>query len=196
MILPIVAYGSKVLKTKAAEVDLNDPMLNPLIADLWDTMYGAHGVGLAAPQVGKSLRLFVVDASPFGEDEELDSKEAVFLKEFKQVFVNPTVLEETGAMWDFTEGCLSIPNIREDVSRKEQLTIHFWDKDLKEQTLTFSGLAARVVQHEYDHLEGILFTDKLSPFKKRLLKGKLTAISKGNISPEYKMRFATTKKKR
>jgi len=193
MILPIVAYGSSVLKVKAADVDTQDPHLKKLISDMWETMYEADGVGLAAPQIGASKRLFVIDASPFAQDEELTLEEAAELKDFKSVFINPTVLEETGEEWDFTEGCLSIPNIREDVSRKEEITIHFLDEQLKEQTLTFNGLAARVVQHEYDHIEGILFTDKLSPLKKRLLKRKLNDIAKGKIKPEYHMRFSTNK---
>lgn len=193
MILPILAYGSNLLKAKATDVDTQDPQLKKLIADMWETMYEANGVGLAAPQIGVSKRLFVIDASPFAQDEELTPDEAAVLKGFKSVFINPTVLDETGEEWDFTEGCLSIPNIREDVSRKEEITIRFWDEQLKEQTLTLNGLAARVVQHEYDHIEGILFTDKLSSLKKRLLKRKLNDIAKGNIKPEYKIRFSTNK---
>ena len=193
MILPIVAYGANVLKVEASPVDKGDPNLGKLIADMWETMYNANGVGLAAPQIGESLRLFVIDASPFAQDEDLSPKEAKVLKDFKRVFINPTMIEETGTEWDFTEGCLSIPNIREDVSRKEKITIAFLDEQFNEQTLTLDGLAARVVQHEYDHVEGILFTDKLSPLKKRLLKGKLNNISKGNINPDYKMRFSAKK---
>lgn len=193
MILPIVAYGSNILKVKASVVDQKDPNLKKLISDMWDTMYEANGVGLAAPQIGKSLRLFVIDASPFAQDEGLSPEEGKLLKGFKKVFINPTILEEGGEKWDFTEGCLSIPNIREDVSRKEEITVHFWDDQFNEQTLTLDGLAARVVQHEYDHIEGVLFTDKLSSLKKRLLKGKLNDISKGNINPDYKMRFSTHK---
>ena len=193
MILPIVAYGANVLKVKASPVDKGDSNLGKLIADMWETMYNANGVGLAAPQIGESLRLFVIDASPFAQDEDLSPKEAKVLKDFKRVFINPTMIEETGTEWDFTEGCLSIPNIREDVSRKEKITIAFLDEQFNEQTLTLDGLAARVVQHEYDHVEGILFTDKLSPLKKRLLKGKLNNISKGNINPDYKMRFSAKK---
>ena len=196
MILPIVAYGSNVLKVKASPVDTEDPNLDKLIADMWETMYNANGVGLAAPQIGESKRLFVIDASTFAQDEELNPKEVEVLKDFKRVFINPTMIDETGEEWDFTEGCLSIPNIREDVSRKEEITIQFLDGQLKEQKLTLNGLAARVVQHEYDHIEGILFTDKLSPFKKRLLKGKLNNISKGNINLDYKMRFSAKKKRK
>ena len=174
-------------------MNTEDPNLDKLITNMWETMYNANGVGLAAPQIGESIRLFVIDASPFAQDEELSPEEVEVLKDFKQVFINPTIIEETGEQWDYTEGCLSIPNIREDVSRKEEITILFLDEELKEKTITLDGLAARVVQHEYDHIEGILFTDKLSPLKKRLLKGKLNNISKGNINPDYKMRFSAKK---
>ncbi|MDC3238354.1 peptide deformylase [Flavobacteriaceae bacterium] len=193
MILPIVAYGANVLKVKASHADKEDPNLSKLIEDMWETMYNANGVGLAAPQIGESIRLFVIDASPFAQDEDLSPEEVEVLKDFKGVFINPKMMEETGNEWDFTEGCLSIPNIREDVSRKEKITITYLDEQFNEQTLSLDGLAARVVQHEYDHIEGILFTDKLSPLKKRLLKGKLNNISKGNINPDYKMRFSAKK---
>ena len=193
MILPIIAYGSNILKAKALPVDTKDPNLYRLIADMWETMYNANGVGLAAPQIGESLRLFVIDASSFAQDEELTPDEIKFLQDFKRVFINPKMIAETGEEWNFTEGCLSIPNIREDVSRKKEINIHFLDEQFKEQTLTLNGLAARVVQHEYDHIEGILFTDRLSPLKRRLLKGKLSNISKGNINSDYKMRFLAKK---
>ena len=193
MILPIVAYGANVLKVKASPADKEDPNLSKLIEDMWETMYNANGVGLAAPQIGESIRLFVIDASPFAQDEDLSLEEVEVLKDFKGVFINPKMMEETGNEWDFTEGCLSIPNIREDISRKEKMTITYLDEQFNEQTLSLDGLAARVVQHEYDHIEGILFTDKLSPLKKRLLKGKLNNISKGNINPDYKMRFSAKK---
>ena len=196
MILPIIAYGSNVLKVKASPVDIEDRNLNKLIADMWETMYNANGVGLAAPQIGESIRLFLIDATPFVNDEGLSKKEVEVLKNFKRVFINPKIIVENGKEWNFTEGCLSIPNIREDVSRKEEITIHFLDEQFKEQTLTLNCLAARVVQHEYDHIEGILFTDKLSPLKKRLLKGKLNNISKGNIKPDYKMLFSAKKKRK
>ena len=193
MILPIIAYGSNVLKVKASSVDTEDPNLDKLIADMWETMYNANGVGLAAPQIGESLRLFVIDASSFAQDEEFTPDEIKVLKDFKRVFINPKMIAETGEEWNFTEGCLSIPNIREDVSRKKEINIHFLDEQFKEQKLTIDGLAARIVQHEYDHIEGILFTDRLSPLKRRLLKGKLNNISKGNINSEYKMRFLAKK---
>ena len=195
MILPIVAYGSNILKVRASAVDTEDPNLEKLIADMWETMYNANGVGLAAPQIGESIRLFVIDASPFAQDEELSQEETEVLKDFKEVFINPVLIAETGEKWEFKEGCLSIPEIREEVSRKKKITIQFLDENLKKQTLNLFGLAARIVQHEYDHIEGILFTDKLSPLKKRLLKGKLNNIMKGNINPDYKMCF-TTKKNR
>ena len=193
MILPIVAYGSNFLKVKASTVDTECANLEKLIADMWETMYNANGVGLAAPQIGESIRLFVIDAAPFAQDEELSSEEVEVLKDFKKVFINPKMISETGEEWNFNEGCLSIPNIREDVSRKEEINIHFLDEQFKEQTLTLDGLAARIVQHEYDHIEGILFTDRLSPLKRRLLKGKLNNISKGNINSDYKMRFLAKK---
>ena len=189
MILPIVAYGCQVLRTKATAVDQNDPELKSLISNMWETMYEANGVGLAAPQVGVSKRLFVIDAAPFAQDEETSPEEAKVLEGFKKVFINPIMVEEKGSEWEFTEGCLSIPNIREDISRKAQITIQFLDENFNQQTLSLDGLPARVVQHEYDHIEGVLFTDKLSPLKKRLLKRKLSDITKANIKPDYKMRF-------
>jgi len=189
MILPIVAYGAQVLKKKAKEVDLKDPTLPTFIENLWETMYAASGVGLAAPQVGVSLRIFVIDASPFSEDDELSAEEQKVLADFKKVFINPTILSETGDTWPFNEGCLSIPNIREDVLRPDQLQIRYLDADFKEREETYSGLAARVIQHEYDHIEGVLFTDKLSALKKRLLKGKLSQIAKGKVDVDYVMRF-------
>ena len=195
MILPIEAYGCQVLRTKATAVDQNDPELKSLISNMWETMYEANGVGLAAPQVGVSKRLFVIDAAPFAQDEELSPEEAKVLEGFKKVFINPIMVEEKGSEWEFTEGCLSIPNIREDISRKAQITIQFLDENFNQQTLSLDRLPARVVQHEYDHIEGVLFTDKLSPLKKRLLKRKLSDITKANIKPDYKMRFLNNRVK-
>ena len=189
MILPIVAYGAKVLKKKAQVVDLEDPKLPAFIADMWETMYASNGVGLAAPQVGKPKRIFVIDAAPFADDENLDPAEQKALADFKKVFINPILLSETGEAWPFNEGCLSIPNIREDVMRPDQLRIRYTDTDFKEKEETYSGLAARVIQHEYDHIEGVLFTDRLSSLKKRLLKGKLSQIAKGKVDVDYVMRF-------
>lgn len=190
MVLPIVAYGDPVLKRKAEEIDENYPGLNALIEDMFETMYQAHGVGLAAPQIGKSIRLFVVDATPFAEGEDGDPG----CEDFKRVFINPIIFEEEGEEWGFEEGCLSIPHIREEVIRKSQLKIEYYDEnwDLYEEEL--DGFAARVVQHEYDHIEGILFTDRLKPFRRALLKSKLSDITKGKVESEYKMRFPNLKK--
>ena len=196
MILPIVAYGSPVLKKKATNVPADLEGREQLIADMWETMYAASGVGLAAPQIGRSLRLFVVDASPFAEDEDLSAEEQKELKGFKKVFINPQIEEETGEEWAFSEGCLSIPDVREDVKRKDQLIIRYQNEAGEELREEYSGLAARVIQHEYDHIEGILFTDKLSPLKKRMIKGRLTAISKGKVAVDYKMKFPLQSKKR
>ena len=196
MILPIVAYGTPVLKKKAVAIPADYEGLDALIENMWETMYAANGVGLAAPQVGISLRLFVIDASPFADDEELSMEEQTILKGFKKVFINAQVEEEVGVEWAFNEGCLSIPDVREDVKRKEQLSIRYQDEKGNECIETYTGLAARVIQHEYDHIEGILFTDKLSPLKKRLVKGKLNNIAKGNIEVDYKMKFPLKSKKR
>ncbi|MBC9796605.1 peptide deformylase [Sinomicrobium weinanense] len=196
MILPIVAYGDPVLRKKTEEIDENYPDLGGLVASMFETMYNAYGVGLAAPQVGLPIRLFVIDASPFAEDEDLDTEEQEQLKDFKKAFINARILEETGEEWAFNEGCLSIPNIREDVSREEKIKIEYYDEKFVKHVEEYDGLIARVIQHEYDHIEGILFTDKLSPLKKRLLKGKLANISKGKIKVDYKMRFPEAKKAR
>ena len=196
MILPIIAYGANVLKTKAVNITSDFPDLKRLIDNMWETMYNANGVGIAAPQIGKSIRLFVVDASPFAKDEEISDDEISILKDFKKVFINPEMIEETGEEWDFTEGCLSIPNIREDISRKENIIIRYYDESFEKIELTLKGLAARIVQHEYDHIEGVLFTDKLSSLKKKLLKGKLNDISNGKTKTEYKMRYPQGKIKR
>ncbi|MAC94730.1 MAG: peptide deformylase [Flavobacteriales bacterium] len=182
MILPIVAYGDPVLKKEAEEIDQDYPFLQDLIDNMFETMYNAEGVGLAAPQIGKSIRLFVVDASPFEEEEPK-------LKDFKKVFINPIILEEEGKAWNFNEGCLSIPGIREDVSRQPKITIEYYDRDFNLVEETYDGLAARVIQHEYDHIEGILFTDLINPLKRRLLKSKLNNISKGNVRVSYRMKF-------
>lgn len=196
MILPIVAYGDPVLKKKGKEISKDYPNLSELLANMFETMYNAHGVGLAAPQIGLSIRLFIIDALPFSEDEELSEEEQKELEGFKKVFINPTIVEETGEEWAFCEGCLSIPDVREDVFRKETIKINYFDENFTEFTEVYSGLAARVIQHEYDHIEGVLFTDKLSSLKKRLIKGKLGSISKGKIDNEYRMRFPQAKKGR
>jgi peptide deformylase len=189
MILPIVSYGSSVLKKTAKEITSDYPNLSELIANMWETMYAANGVGLAAPQIGLSIRVFVIDASPFVDEENMGIEEIEILNTFKKVFINPKIIREEGKLWDFNEGCLSIPEVREDISRKEEIFINFFDENFELQKLKLNGLAARVVQHEYDHVEGVLFTDHLSSLKKRLIKNRLTLISKGDISVDYKMSF-------
>lgn len=196
MILPIVAYGDPVLRKMCSDIEPDYPELDSLITNMWETMYKANGVGLAAPQIGKPIRLFLVDTSPFAEDEELSPEEREELKGFKRVFINAKIESESGSKWTFNEGCLSIPDIREDVNRHPEIQVTYMDTDFKTRTETFDGLLARVIQHEYDHIEGVLFTDKISSLKRRLLKGKLTNISKGNISVDYKMRFPAQKKVR
>lgn len=196
MILPIVAYGDPVLRKKCKEIPEDYPKLKELIENMWETMYNAYGVGLAAPQVGVPIRLFIIDPSPFAEDQELEEQEREQLNNLKKVFINPKIVDQEGDEWAFNEGCLSIPEIREDVFRKPVITIEYQDEEFNTHRDTYSGLAARVIQHEYDHIEGILFTDKLSSLKKRLIKGKLANISKGKIKIDYKMRFPEMKKGR
>lgn len=196
MILPIVAYGDPVLKKKAKEITPEYPDFKELLENMFETMYGAHGVGLAAPQIGRAIRLFLVDTTPFADDENLSEEERDELGSFKKVFINAKILTEEGEEWPFSEGCLSIPGINEDVFRQPDITIRYQDENFKEHTKTYSGLIARVIQHEYDHIEGILFTDKLSSLKKRLIKGKLTNISKGKCSADYRMRFPEASKRR
>lgn len=198
MILPIVAYGDPVLKKEAQEIDKNYPELDNLISDMFETMYKAAGVGLAAPQIGRSIRLFVVDGSPFAdtdEDEDPDPM-AVGMEDFKQVFINPIITSEEGEEWGFNEGCLSIPKIREEVFRKEKIHISYYDANWNFHEETFEGYKARIIQHEYDHIEGVLFTDHLSVLKRKLLTKKLSNISKGEILVDYKMKFPAVKKGR
>lgn len=199
MILPIVAYGDPILKREAEEIEKDFPGLKELIEDMYETMYEASGVGLAAPQIGKSIRLFIVDGSPFAEDEEEDGEDdprAEGIENFKKVFINPIIEEEQGEEWGFHEGCLSIPKIREEVFRKEEVTISYYNENWELKEETYKGYAARIIQHEYDHVDGVLFTDHLSPLKKRLLGKKLQNISKGDISVPYKMKFPAVKKVR
>jgi peptide deformylase len=198
MILPIVAYGDPVLKKEAVEIDEQFPALNQLIENMFETMYEASGVGLAAPQIGQSIRLFVVDGSPFAEvdEDEEDDPRAAGMEGFKRVFINPIIEEETGANWVFAEGCLSIPKIREDVSRKEKIRVTYYDENWLFQDEWFDGYKARIIQHEYDHIEGILFTDHLSVLKKRMLTKRLTNISQGEVKVSYKMKFPAIKKGR
>ncbi len=195
MILPILAYGSPVLKKLANDITPKYPNLNELISNMWETMYAAKGVGLAAPQIGLSIRLFVIDATPFLDDENMDEFELNSIKNFKKVFINPKIINENGSLWEFNEGCLSIPEIREDVSRRSKIIIEYFDENFQFHRLELSGLAARVVQHEYDHIEGILFTDHISSLKKRLIKGKLNNISSGSIKVDYEMKFNNKKLK-
>jgi peptide deformylase len=192
MIRPIIAYGDPVLRKKAVEIDEDYPDLKLVLEDMFETMYHSQGVGLAAPQIGLSIRLFIVDAAPFVDDDEEDTEG---LRDFKRVFINPIIIEETGKEWKFEEGCLSIPGIREDVSRQPDLIVEYYNEkfELVEEKLT--GLAARVVQHEYDHIEGVLFIDKINPLKKQLIKGKLADITKGNIKVNYRMKFPLVKGK-
>ncbi|MDO6675735.1 peptide deformylase [Tenacibaculum sp. 1_MG-2023] len=194
MILPIVAYGDPVLRKVGKEIDKDYPQLEKLIADMKETMYNANGLGLAAPQIGKDIRLFIIDASPFAEDDDLSEEEKEVFKNFNRVFINAKIVKEEGDEWAFNEGCLSIPTINEDVFRQETVTIEYQDENFEKHTETLSGLPARVFQHEYDHIEGILFTDKLSSLKKRLIKKKLDNISKGKVNAGYRMRFPNAKR--
>lgn len=188
MILPIRAFGDPVLRKVGKVIDKDYPKLQELIESMFDTMYSANGIGLAAPQIGLDLRLFVIDVTPLAEDEDYeDIKEE--LKDFRKVFINAQILEESGEEWKFNEGCLSIPDVREDVKRKGTIIIEYYDENFVKHTETFSDIRARVIQHEYDHIEGVLFTDHLSALKKKLVKGKLTKISQGDVSISYKMRF-------
>ncbi|SDE75804.1 peptide deformylase [Mucilaginibacter pineti] len=187
---PIIAYGDPVLRKKATAFEPDEyPHIKELVENMFETMYAAHGVGLAAPQVGMSMRLFVVDASVFDDEDPS-------LKGFKKAFLNATILEETGEEWGFNEGCLSIPDIREDVYRKPTVKLSYYDENWKHHEESFSGMAARVIQHEYDHIEGKLFTDKLSPLRKRLIEKRLKDISRGAVSVDYKMKFPDVKKGR
>ena len=188
MVLPIIGYGAIVLKTKTKEIPADYPELNKLISDMYETMYDASGVGLAAPQIGKSIRLFVIDTSPFDTDD-FEQNSGFEVKSVKKTFINPVMIDESGENASFEEGCLSIPNIREHINRKSDITIKYQDENFTHHQETFSGILARVIQHEYDHLEGTLFTDKISPFKKKLIKGKLNNIMIGKVSVNYKMKF-------
>lgn len=188
MILPIRAFGDPVLRQKAVDINKDYKHLSQLIENMFDTMADAYGVGLAAPQVGLAIRLFLVDLTPFSEDENYEDISEELLN-FKKVFINPKIISETGEEWKFNEGCLSIPGVREDVSRKETIKIEYLDENWEFHTEEFSDIRARVIQHEYDHIEGILFTDYLSPFKKKLIQGKLKNISKGKVNADYSMQF-------
>lgn len=182
MIYPIVAYGDPVLRREADEIDENYEGLTSLIQNMFETMYNASGVGLAAPQIGKSIRLFIVDASSFADEEPE-------LENFKKVFINPIILEEEGKEWEFNEGCLSIPGIREDVYRKPEITIEYYDENFNLKEERYNGMAARIIQHEYDHIEGVLFVDHIPPLRKKILKPRLDKIGKGDVKVAYKMKF-------
>jgi peptide deformylase len=184
MVLPIVAYGDSVLKKEAKNITKDELDLPKLIGDMFDTMNNAGGIGLAAPQIGKSIRVFIADASPLEEEES---------KDFKKVFINPTILEESGEEWSYNEGCLSIPGIRGEVVRPSKVKIHYFDENWKEHTEEYSGMPARIIQHEYDHIEGVLFVDHFSSLKKQLLKGKLKDVSKGDVDVAYRMKFPVKK---
>ncbi len=182
MIIPIVAYGDPVLRELAQDISKDYEGYSEFLQNMWDTMYDADGVGLAAPQVGRAIRLFVVDASTFAD-------EAPKLADFKKVFINAEILEEYDEEWVFNEGCLSIPGVREDVKRKSKIKVKYLDEHFNEHTEEFDGMAARIIQHEYDHIEGVLFTDHVGPLRKRMIKKKLEDISKGNVKVGYKMKF-------
>ena len=190
MFLPIVAYGQSILRKVGVAIDASYPQLKELIADMWETMYKSNGVGLAAPQINKSIRLFVIDTIQIveGFDEE-DKKEYPNEKGVKKVFINAQIIEESGEEWAYNEGCLSIPKVREDVNRKKVVLIKYQDEHFVEHTESFDGITARVIQHEYDHIEGKLFIDHITPLQKRLLKKKLDDISSGKVRVDYRMLF-------
>ncbi len=190
-VLPIEAYGSKMLRKMGEDIDKNYPKLDELIENMFETMYKASGVGLAAPQIGKAIRLFIIDAAPFAEpNEEGEVDEmAKGLEDFKRIFINAEIIEEDGEEWGFEEGCLSIPKIREEVFREPRIRMTYLDENWKKHDEVFEGFAARIIQHEYDHIDGVLFTDHLKPLRKRLVQRKLKEISIGNVEVNYRMKF-------
>ncbi|GIV35488.1 MAG: peptide deformylase [Chitinophagales bacterium] len=200
MTLPIVAYGDPVLRKKTEEIQPGHAGLAELIENMFETMYNAPGVGLAAPQIGQSLRLFVVDSEQWlRENEKTQSEPAenhLTGEPIKQVFINPRMIKEYGQKWTYQEGCLSIPGIREDVQRLDKIVIRYFDENFHEYEKEFTGITARIIQHEYDHIEGILFTDRISPLRRQILKNRLQAISKGDVQVDYKMLFPARKKSR
>lgn len=193
MILPIYGYGEPVLRQVAEDISADYPNLKELVTNMYDTMYNAYGLGLAAPQIGLAIRLFVVDTEPFSDNEDLSAEEVELYKNFKRTFINAKITKEEGEEWCFNEGCLSIPDVREDVYRKEKITIEYYDEDFNKKTEVFDGFIARVIQHEYDHIEGVLFTDKIAMLKKTLIKKRLQNIMDGKARPDYKMKFANKK---
>lgn len=193
MILPIYGYGEAVLRKVCDDIPQDYPNLTEILSNMYETMYNAYGVGLAAPQVGMAIRLFVIDTTPFAESDEVSKEEAEQLKDFKQTFINAKIIKEEGELWGFNEGCLSIPDVREDVFRHDTITIEYYDENFVKKTEVYNGLIARVIQHEYDHIEGILFTDHLSMLKKKLVGKKLQNIMEGKAKPDYRMKFANLK---
>jgi peptide deformylase len=190
MILPIVAYGHPVLRKIATDITADYPQLEKFIAAMWETMYASNGVGLAAPQVNRDIRLFAVDTVQMFENmDEKEKKEYPGDAGLKAIFINAHIVELDGDEWPYNEGCLSIPKIREDIYRQESVTLKFMDENFQSHTKTFTGITARVILHEYDHIEGKLFIDHLSPLKRKLMKGKLNDISKGKVNVDYKMAF-------
>jgi peptide deformylase len=191
MILPIVAYGAPVLRKVASDITPDYPNLQKLIEDMWETMYASNGVGIAAPQINKDIRLFVIDSAQiFEHQEEEDKGKYADDPGVKKVFINAKITSLDGEEWPYNEGCLSIPKIREDVMRPQDVTIEYFDENFQPHTETFTGITARIIQHEYDHIEGKLFIDYLKPLRKKMLAGKLTDISKGKVKVDYKMMFA------
>jgi peptide deformylase len=182
MIYPIVVYGSPMLRKVSEKIDKDFPGLEQLIDDMFETMQVSDGVGLAAPQIGKSIRLFVIDAAPMAEDDES-------LIDFKKAFINPQIIDEKGDKWAFSEGCLSLPGIHEEVNRPSDVRIQYYDRDFNLHDETYDGIKARIIQHEYDHLEGILFVDKIAPLKRKLIRGKLNDIVKGKVKTAYKTKL-------
>ena len=191
MILPVVAYGAPILRKIASDITPDYADLKKLIGDMWETMYNSNGVGLAAPQINKDIRLFVMDTVQIFDNQEEDEKdEFPDAPGYKGVFINAQIVSLEGAKWNYNEGCLSIPKIREDISRNEVVTLQFMDENFESKIQTFNGITARVILHEYDHIEGKLFIDHISPLKKTLMKRKLEDISKGKIKVDYRMIFA------
>lgn len=180
MVYPIYVYGTSVLRKKTKDIPRDFEGLGEFVDNMFETMKVSDGIGLAAPQVGKSVRLFVVDAT------EMEDEEGEGLADFRKAFINPRIIEETGERWSFNEGCLSIPGIREEVEREERIRIQYYDRDWNFHDEIYTGIKARIIQHEYDHLEGILFVDKINPLRRRLINGKLQSISRGKVDTEYK----------
>ena len=189
MIMPILAYGHPNLRKIAEDIDVNYPELDKLLENMYETMYASSGVGLAAPQVNKGIRLFIIDSAPYAD-------EMPELADFKKVFYNAQIVEEEGKEWAFNEGCLSVPKINEDVLRKPKIKINYYDQDWNYQEEEYEGVIARIIQHEYDHLEGVLFVDRVSTIRKTMLRGKLNDIAKGNVRVDYRMIFPAMKKGR